>query len=223
MLGGAALALVSSVHCVAMCGPLAAASQARRAPGAGARYLLGRAASYTLLGSLAGSVGQALLTTRWARWAEALLAWALALALLHTALGFLGLRRPSSLLTIGRGPRRSRIGSLLLLVADDPLLLGAATALLPCAALYGAVLASAAFGEAALGALFMAGFAAGTTPAIVGGAQLAQLSRLGERGRRVLGTVLIAGALVTALRPLSVLGADTTPSCPLHAQPMGSR
>jgi hypothetical protein len=215
-LGGVALALVSSLHCVAMCGPLAAASQARR--GASARYLFGRFASYSVLGFLAGSIGQALLTTRWARWVEALLAWALALALLHTAVGFFGLRRPRGLLTIGRGPRRSRIGSLLLHVADDPLLLGAATALLPCAALYGAVIGSAAFGGAAYGAVFMAGFALGTTPAILGGAQLSRLAGLGERGRRLLGAVLVAGALVTALRPLSVLGAEPEPtSCPLHA------
>jgi hypothetical protein len=64
----------------------------------------------------------------------------------------------------------------------------------------------------------MAGFALGTTPAILGGAQLSRLAGLGERGRRLLGAVLVAGALVTALRPLSVLGAEPEPtSCPLHA------
>jgi sulfite exporter TauE/SafE len=221
-LGGATLAAVSSVHCVAMCGPLAAASQARGGSGASTRYLLGRAVSYSLMGSLAGGLGEAMLTTRWARWAEAALAWALALALLHTALGFFGLWRSSGLIKLGRGPRRSRFAALLVHVADDPLLLGAATALLPCGALYSALLGSAALGQSGYGSLFMASFALVTTPAVLGGAQLARLAQLGERGRRALGAVLLAGALLTALRPLSVLSAEPASSCPLHAQHAGS-
>ena len=70
----AGLALVSSVHCLTMCGPLAAASQARAGSGAGPRYLLGRLASYSVVGLLSGSVGQAVLSTKWARWGEAALA-----------------------------------------------------------------------------------------------------------------------------------------------------
>lgn len=216
-LGGAGLAVVSSVHCLAMCGPLAAASHARSGAGATTRYCVGRFASYAVLGSLAGGVGNALLSTSWARWVETALAWALSLALLVTALGLFGWRRPRELVTLGRGPRRRRLSALLVHVADDPLLLGAVTALLPCGALYSALLGSAAFGQAGAASLFMASFALATTPAVLGGAQLGRLAKLGDRGRRALGAVLVAGALLTALRPLSVLSAAPAPSCPLHA------
>ncbi|HEX6243704.1 MAG TPA: sulfite exporter TauE/SafE family protein, partial [Polyangiales bacterium] len=110
-----------------------------------------------------------------------------------------------------------RFSALLVHVADDPLLLGAATALLPCGALYSAILGAAALGTAGHGSMFMASFALVTTPALLGGAQLARLAQLGERGRRALGALLVAGALLTALRPLSTLSAEPTASCPLHA------
>jgi sulfite exporter TauE/SafE len=216
-LAGAGLAIVSGVHCLTMCGPLAAASQARAGSAASARYLLGRLVSYGVLGLLAGSIGQGLLSTSWARWAEALLAWSLTLVLLHSALGFFGFTTAPSLLRIGRKPRTNLAGKLLARVAHEPLLLGAATALLPCTALFSAVVASAALGQGPQGAVLMMSFALVTSPALLGGAQLGRLAQLGQSGRRALGLVLVAGALVTALRPLSSLRAESPASCPLHS------
>lgn len=222
-LAGAGLALVSSIHCLTMCGPLTAAVQARAGQGASARYLLGRIVSYGVLGLVAGSVGQSLLQTSWARWAEAALAWTLALLLLHSAFGLFGASARTTLVSIGKGPRRNWTGKLLARVAHDPLLLGAASALLPCAALFSAVVASAAFAQGGGGAVLMASFALATSPALLGGAQLARLAQLGKGGRRALGLVFVAGALLTALRPLSTLQAESPASCPLHAHPMGAR
>jgi sulfite exporter TauE/SafE len=222
-LAGAGLALVSGIHCLTMCGPLAAASQARAGAGASTRYLLGRFISYGVLGLLAGSLGQSVLSTHWARWGEALLAWALTLLLLHSALGLFGFRKTRALLSIGRKPRRNWPGKLLARVAHDPLLLGAATALLPCAALFSAVVASAALGRGAQGAVLMTSFALVTSPVLLGGAQLGRLAQFGERGRRALGLVLVAGALLTALRPLSTLRAEAETSCPLHAAHAGAQ
>jgi sulfite exporter TauE/SafE len=216
-LAGAGLAIVSGVHCLTMCGPLAAASQARAGSAASTRYLLGRLVSYGVLGLLAGSIGQGVLSTSWARWAEALLAWSLTLVLLHSALGFFGFSTSRGLLRIGRKPRINLAGKLLARVAHDPLLLGAATALLPCAALFSAVVASAALGRGGQGAVLMMSFALVTSPVLLGGAQLGRLARLGEGGRRAFGLVLLAGALITALRPLSTLRAEPQASCPLHA------
>lgn len=217
VVSAAGLAAVSSVHCFAMCGPLAAASNARAGRGAMVRYLLGRLSSYAVLGLLAGAFGASLVATPWARWGEALLAWILAALLIHYALGFLGVGRRQRELQIGRGPRRSLIGRVLAQVAHDALLLGAATALLPCAALYGALAASAALHDPLQGSLFMASFALITSPVLAGGAQLSRVAQLGQAGRRVLGAVLVAGAVVTALRPIPSLRADSRPSCPLHA------
>jgi sulfite exporter TauE/SafE len=222
-LAGSGLALVSGVHCLTMCGPLAAASQARAGSGASVRYLLGRLASYSVVGLLAGSLGQGVLSTPWARWGEALLAWTLALLLSYRALGFFGSAQRPGLLRIGKKPRVNLAGRLLVRVAHDPLLLGAASALLPCAALFGAVVASAALGDGAQGAVLMLSFALVTSPVLLGGAQLARLASLGRHGRAALGVLLVAGAVLTALRPLSTLRAETHPSCPLHAQHQGAR
>jgi uncharacterized protein len=222
VLTGAGLAAAASMHCLAMCGPLTAAAQARGGSRAGVRYLLGRLGSYVTLGALAGSVGQGLLATRWARWVEALLAWSLALILLYAAGGFFGLARAPKLLQLGRAPRVSLASRLLAAAAHDPLLLGAASALLPCAALFGALVASAAFGRGELGALSMAGFALLTSPALLGAAQLGRLAQLGPRGKRALGGMLVLGALVTAWRPVPGLSAQGAPSCPLHAAQPGA-
>lgn len=221
-LSGAGLAGAASLHCLAMCGPLAAAAQARGGRSASVRYLLGRLVSYGTLGALAGSVGQGLLATRWARWAEALLAWLLALMLSYAALGFLrAAPRAAALVQLGRAPRTRWTSKLLAAAAHDALLLGAATALLPCGALLGALIASAALGSGALGALAMACFALATSPALLGAAQLGRLARLGTPGRRALGLVLIAGALVTAWRPVPGLGAKAAPSCHARAAQTG--
>lgn len=216
-LGGGGLAVVNALHCLTMCGPLAAASHARSGAGAQQRYLGGRAVSYTLLGSFAGSVGQVLAMSSWARWLESALAWLLAALLCYSALGLLGVTRRAQLVKLGRGPRRGSLGRLLAHVAHDPLLLGAASALLPCAALYAAILGSAALGNAAHGALFMFAFALATSPAVLGGAQLSRLSQLGVNGRRALGAIVLVGAVLTALRPIPMLRAQAAGSCPLHA------
>lgn len=219
---GSGLALVSGAHCLTMCGPLTAASQARAGSGASARYLGGRLVSYSVLGLLAGSLGQGVLSTSWARWVEAGLAWSLSLLLLHRALGFFRATSRPQLVRLGKRPRVSWAGKLLVHVADDPLLLGAASALLPCAALFAAVVAAAATGDGARGALLMASFAVVTSPVLLGGAQLGRLAQFGARGRAALGVLLVAGALLTALRPLSTLRAEAQPSCPLHANHHGA-
>jgi sulfite exporter TauE/SafE len=221
-LAGSGLALVSGVHCLTMCGPLAAASQARAGTGASTRYLLGRFASYGVLGLLAGSLGQSALSTPWARWGEATLAWTLSLLLLHRALSFFGPASQPTLLRLGKKPRTTVAGRLLVHVAHDPLLLGAASALLPCAALFSAVVASAAVGNGGRGAVLMLSFAAVTSPVLLGGAQLGRLAQFGAGGRTALGLLLVAGALVTALRPLSTLHAEAQPTCPLHASHTGA-
>ncbi|MBX3274522.1 MAG: sulfite exporter TauE/SafE family protein [Sandaracinaceae bacterium] len=75
----AAAGLASSVHCAAMCGPLAAV--AGRTPRAAAAYHGARLASYALAGGIAGATGTLLSDALGGRWAGALLSWTLAVAL----------------------------------------------------------------------------------------------------------------------------------------------
>lgn len=191
-----------------MCGPLAAVARGNSRRGA-LPYALGRLCSYTLLGSLAGSVGRVLHSLRWA---EALLSWLFAAALLFAAVRLLGGRAPSGLIKLGRGPRSNRVGRALSRIADEPMLLGAASALLPCAALWAALMAAAAQASSAHGALTMATFAVLSGVALSSFAQLSRLSTLGVHGRRALAAIMVVGALITMWRPLPGLS-GSAPAC----------
>jgi sulfite exporter TauE/SafE len=211
---GASLAVASGAHCVVMCGPLSVAAHGRGGARAGGLYFFGRLVSYTLLGGLAGSVGRTLAAAPWAHWVEAILSWLLAVLLVHAGLRQLGVRpRQPGWVQLGRGPRKNRLGRLLAKLAEEPLLLGAATALLPCGALFAGVTASAALGAPLAGALSMATFAALTGALLVGVAQVGRALTFGVNGRRVLGVLLFAGAAVMAVRPIPMLRKGAVPSC----------
>jgi sulfite exporter TauE/SafE len=203
-----------------MCGPIALASRVRHGGRAGLSYFAGRLVSYSLLGSLAGGVGRVLLLSSWARLAEAGLSWLLAATLTYTGWSLLRAAPRPRLSKLGRAPRTSRIGALLVHLADDPLLLGAATALLPCAALFSALVASATLGSAGYGALSLATFAIITGAVVVGVGQLARLRGRLPGLKQVVGAALLIGAAITAYRPVPMLRADSgVPVChlPGHA------
>jgi sulfite exporter TauE/SafE len=214
---GASLGLVASAHCVLMCGPLAMTAHARGGNGGSARYLAGRLVSYTLLGALAGSAGKVASALPFGPWVEAVFSWSLALMLLLAAYKLVRERQKPPLLTLGTKPRTSFLGRSLARVAHEPLLLGAATALLPCGALFGGLAAAAALGTAQAGALSMALFATVSGLSLVSVGQLARVVSLGPRGRRGLAVLLVAGAAIMVMRPLPALRADSkAPACPLH-------
>lgn len=215
LLSGSSLAVASSAHCVVMCGPLALTARVRGGARSVLPYLGGRLVSYTVAGSIAGSIGNALLLTPWARWMEAGLSWLLAAALLFAGISALRSGRAvSPLVSIGKGPRASFLGRALARLADDPLLLGAATALLPCGALFSALAAAAALGSAREGALAMAAFATLSGLAMAGAAQLGSLRARGPVFTRAIGAVLVVGALVMLARPIPMLRAgDRVPAC----------
>ncbi|MDB4990399.1 MAG: putative rane copper tolerance protein [Myxococcaceae bacterium] len=214
VLTGSSLALVSSAHCAVMCGPIALASRVRYGSYAGLSYFGGRLVSYTLAGALAGSAGRVLLLSPWARATEAVLSWALAGLLLYTALALLRGARKTRLLQLRKRPRVSATGRMLALVADDPLLLGAATALLPCAALFSALVAAARLGDAAQGAAAMGTFASITGLVVVGVGQLARLRVHAPIFRRMVAAALLIGAFITVYRTLPLFGSDgEVPAC----------
>ena len=217
---GSGLAAASLAHCALMCGPLALASHVRAGRGASRAYFVGRLVSYTLLGAIAGSAGRVLLHSAWARWTEAMLSWSLAALLLFSALRLLRERRSQEpLIRLGARPRSSWVGRALAHVAGDPLLLGVATALLPCGALFAALAAAAAQGGPALGALSMASFAAITGLAVVGVGRFSMLRAHGPGVRRATGVALVVGAAVMASRPLPLLRAKegAVPACHAHS------
>jgi uncharacterized protein len=215
-LTGLTVGTLSSAHCALMCGPVVMIGRVHAREHAVSGYFVGRFASYVSLGALVGGVGNALLRTTGAAWVERALSLVFALSLLWTAWQQWAPRSAPAPVQLRRGPRRPGIARLLVHVAQEPLLLGAATALLPCSVLFAAVAAAASTGSALTGAVLMGCFALVSGAAVVGlGGVLA--SSLQRPWRRVAVVMaLVVGAAVLLVRPFSGPSADG-PSCPLHA------
>ncbi len=151
-LAGAFVAgLLASVHCAAMCGPLACAACRVRGGCASSQapavwYQAGRMLSYTVTGGLAGAFGATLLSFRGGPW----VIW-LGAALVIAAVFLLS-----------RGGERAlpgRFGG-----QHGPLLIGLLTAGLPCGALYLMFAVCAISGSPVRGAALALSFALGTVP-----------------------------------------------------------
>lgn len=217
--------LVTSVHCVGMCGPIACglaampSSEGRRLAAITA-YHGARLASYAGIGALCGALGQQPL--QWFFHSPAvLLPWVLVAILILFGLGLeKKLPRPPALLKFS-ARLRFKLGRLS--PVRGGLALGALTPLLPCGPLYllfGAALLS---GSGLRGAEFSLAFGLGTVPLLwLAQSQIRHLrNRLSPaslgRGKRVLALLT---ALVMAFRlqgtlpsPAPVAETRPLPSC----------
>ncbi len=199
--------LLSSTHCIAMCGALALAGHA---PAAGqshgpdqvlslTAYHAGRLFSYALVGALAGASGGWLLTQAcseevlalWPRVVANLALIGIALAML---LGWRGLERSARpFLPLWRRimPVTARLRRL-----PGPgarFTLGMLWGWIPCGLIYAVAATAAISGSANTGASLLLGFGIGTLPALLGGSLL-----MGNGLARIAGN--------TAVRPLLAMG-----------------
>lgn len=166
--------LAGSVHCAAMCGPVACAAAGGGRPWrSGAEYALGRLAGYAAVGAIFGFVGQHTLChlplDRVASW----LGWAMAGVAL-----FMAFRRarPTPPLQLGR--RRPPIAArLFAIMPRRPVAFGLITALLPCGMLLPAWALAALADSAPGGALVMAVFSLGSLPGLLAPLLVAPLGR----------------------------------------------
>jgi hypothetical protein len=162
--------IVTSLHCVGMCGPLAcslmptgpsARGERADAHTVGTVYHVARLSGYALVGALAGGVGRApllLISQSALRW----LPWVL--VLLFVALAFRWDRHLPKLTTLGRltwkfqswARGRSRV--------EAAAALGLATPLLPCGPLYFLLSLALLSGSALRGVEVMLAFGLGTVP-----------------------------------------------------------
>ncbi|MBX3023917.1 sulfite exporter TauE/SafE family protein [bacterium] len=230
LLGGGALGLLGSAHCVAMCGgiagALALAPGARRAAPAAARqvaYNLGRVVSYATAGALAGGFGVALARLFGdsgviaLRAAAALLLLALGLYLAGWSSGLARLERQGARVWRHIAPLAARLrpGRSL----PGALALGMLWGWLPCGLVYSALALAATSGDWRQGALLMTGFGLGTLPAMVATGLLA--GRVGGLARaaaprRVAGAMLIAFALWTFAASGAIAHLRGAPAAPCH-------
>jgi len=164
------MGLMGSVHCVTMCGPIAAVlcrSGDRRA----LWPHVGRLGSYMGLGALAGTLGSAIQRVLPISFLQ--LGARVAAALLLIAVGFYaaGLFRRWALLERATSPLFRRVGGYLSARAGRStaarIAQGAVWGLLPCGLVYGALGLAALTGSAGEGARVMLSFGAGTLPALV--------------------------------------------------------
>jgi sulfite exporter TauE/SafE len=216
LLVGAFLAgLLGSVHCLAMCGGIAAAAAAGPERG-GSRvfwsvlYNLGRLASYTVAGALAGAasfaLGSAIDLPVWAAITRGVTGLVLILIGLHFALGramprFLEAGGSKLWALISPSARRLLSSR----SAAGMLGLGALWGWLPCGLTYTMLVAAVGSGRALDGALMMLAFGLGTLPSMLSaGAAAVSLQRFtrSRNARRISGVLLIILGLWTAALPV---------------------
>jgi sulfite exporter TauE/SafE len=214
LLAALAAGLFSSLHCVGMCGPLASlgcrAGMAKSSRVFPLLFVAGKFVSYSLLGLAAGFAGAALVGVNSFGKATAVLSLsggALMLVLLVVSrLPFSA--RPLARLSAGvaRFSLRTR--------GYAPLLLGGATALLPCGVLYAMVARSAAAGEPLVSMSLMQAFGLGTSPALLGVGTLLRLvpARWSRFGNMLAEVVLALTALLLLWR--GIAGLAMTPAHP---------
>lgn len=214
ILAGVLLGLSSAPHCIAMCGPLvafAAVDQKRVvSPSAVLRYQAGRVVGYAVVGTIAGVLGRGI-TAFLPFEAEAIFSVTLAVTLALAAFRFWP---RESLVRLGVRPRtaglRTRLSTAVAAwlgrLPKQPLLLGAASALLPCGVLASGALLAAGSGGAISGASVMVGLAFGSGVALIVGSMVlgrVDLSK-SRHAAMALSIVLALGALALASRPLLV-------------------
>lgn len=205
--------LVTSVHCVAMCGPLSCAFTPNKSSDAEpavvlTSYHLAKLLSYAIVGCLAGAFGSVVIRAVESSWLN-LLPWILVIFFLVVAFRLdRFIPKPK---WVGRYYRKATARFMRL---NKPLaagLIGLASPLLPCGPLY-MIFGLALFSGSALkGAEFAIGFGLGTMPLL----WLAQ-SQFMRLNRRVTPTFLVriqrvvafVAALVVAWRLRTTLGIE---------------
>lgn len=205
-----------------MCGPLAAAQGASAGATASARYAGGRLLSYSAAGALAGASGHLLFGVS-GPVVGALLSASFALGLLVVAVRLW--RRPAAgpaLISLGKR-RRPLAARAIAALRPGPLVFGALTALLPCGALWAALALAAGTGDALAGAAAMLAFAGVSSFGLVAAGRVAAAIRSRRLGaRRALAVLLVAGAVLVAMRPLTAAAGDDDPP-PCHRLPGAGR
>ncbi len=224
--GAFVMGLFGGLHCVTMCGPIAAVLCTRNERvdrQVAVATNAGRITTYSLLGAALGALGGEI--TRRVHLADAQLVMRLvaAAALIFVGLRLAGIIRARGSSRAAAAPRAGRLGWLLRHAPGraPAFLRGAAWGLLPCGLVYGALALALASGTAQGGAVVMLSFGAGTLPAI--GAAVLLAGRITPwlkhvTLRAVAGLLLIVSGSVHAAMAVVSSGAipvpeETKPCC----------
>jgi hypothetical protein len=214
ILSGLAAGAASAPHCLAMCGPLAAfagGDDESSARARIARHQLGRLIAYAALGAIAGGSGAAGVRALAPQWVSVVLGVVLAVGMLATAVRLVRPPRPVRPIVLGTRPRTPIAARVIGRLPREPMLIGALSAVLPCGALYSALLIAASAGSVAAGTAAMASFAIASGVGLVAAGWIATKA---NRSRRGIAALLVVGALLVAARPIGqALSRDAPPVC----------
>jgi hypothetical protein len=205
------LGLISSLHCTQMCGPIVLAYSLPLRTGSGGAvlghlaYNLGRIATYSILGAIAGAAGGGMSSIGRLAGIEKTAAIVSGIAMILAAL-FMAFQWPKrTLVKIGGGtPRWLSKASSGLLKSDAPaskLALGLLLGLLPCGLIYAALMKSIDAGTAWGGAVSMLAFGLGTSGALLGIGLFSSAitSKLGRYANKfAMAGVMLLGVLILA-------------------------
>ena len=207
------LGIMSSLHCVGMCGPIALALPVHQRSQVGKLagillYNIGRASTYAFLGFLLGFVGNALNLAGLQR-SLSIGTGVIMLGAVAYSSQWLDQLAPPIFLQKGVQLIKRKLGALLHNRSLSALfLLGMLNGLLPCGLVYMALISSVATGSPVEGALFMTLFGMGTLPAMSAVAFVKNLISitLRNRARRLMPAFVAAVAVLLILRGLEVTG-----------------
>lgn len=222
---GLTLGLLTSLHCVGMCGPLLLALPGHGLPRSQRwfnrlNYHLGRSLIYAFLGAFAGVIGQGIELFTWQK-AVALTGGFLMLLFILLPRTVHGWRLPEPLRLPIQQLRGQVFQSLKKGHTFSWLGLGALNGLLPCGPLYIALAGALTMGTWEGGALFMLTFGVGTSSALLALHFIQDSSRLALAKR---GTWLSWGtAIVAVLLILRGLELGIPYISPVHTIAMGTQ
>lgn len=212
--------LLTSLHCVAMCGGLAvsqcvAAADTQKRLSGGAKtglttlrtsllYNGGRVISYTVIGGLVGALGSAVSFSGWAR---GLVAIASGVFMIIMAINLLGVA-PSLRKWMPRMPASLRGFSMKFGRGKSPLVVGLLNGLMPCGPLQGMQIYALGTGSALVGAASMFFFSLGTAPLLIGLGSATSLlgGKLTAKMMKVSALVILALGFVMISRGFALSG-----------------
>jgi uncharacterized protein len=205
------IGFLGSFHCVGMCGPIALSLPVRHLNGIEklmgiGLYNLGRILTYSLIGIVFGMIGLSFKYFGWQQILSIVLGVVLIIIFLSRVFSF---KKHKSIAAFS--PWNLKIISILtpLMTAKKTgnlLLIGLLNGLLPCGLIYMALAGAMATGNIFYSGLFMAGFGAGTLPAMVIASYAAGIISLRVRNKikKVLPYMLALMGVLLILRGLNL-------------------
>lgn len=167
------LGFLGSFHCIGMCGPIALALPLNRTnaftkASGSIVYNLGRMITYALFGGLFGLLGQSMAIAGYQQVLSIVLG-VLILILVLLPGSVAGRMRVTCFIYSYVGKVKTSLGKLFRKSSYSSLfLIGTLNGMLPCGLVYLGIAGAIATGSALSGSMFMAAFALGTLPAILG-------------------------------------------------------